>query len=448
MDGGRVKQVDGSLGTQPKALSAQINQERARIGLPAWENSTTPIRIKRPPTASGYDSEIRGFNRGMQINRACREICGQDLDCRRLFLIQALMHGFIQRGFSTGSDPNSPRYKLAIELLDANLSKLLLQMKQRWPSHGFEQVASVIADRDPFTHAKEGGQTERFEVTDARAFLKHWNDDRQKRGLALLPAEYGTLSAAEITRMLQYDSTNPFIHAFEDPAIGLKGVPGVELRHTEGFIGNSKANPKKERPMADKIGDPAKLESFSWQKLGDFCFGHMPRDWDYLDGLSPQAVQDQILGSSPGAKALLEPWPPSRESIQTTLRVLLKSQSNCADCSSGANSSVSPLLPGQIKSIEQVSSSLRPNASMTDKFNFYCARCHKTGPARELPLDNLSGLAKYGEGLVIDRLEGVIDDIMPPTRPRDIPRPSDETRKEMIEALRVIVRKNGNAAGK
>lgn len=452
MDGSRVQNFQGLLTTDTDDLSLKINEARKKLGLTPWEQVHPSIQVQAPPAASQYDISLRFFNRGMQISEICRHGCGTDLDCKKHLLLYAMMSSF-----KLGSN----NYDQAQQFKEDSLKHMTHLLKQRWPDHGYGQISSAIADRDPFIHADQGGQTEWLEVTDRDAFIQHFVEQRKQRGLAPLPHSITNLSAIELSQMIQYDDTNPFISFARDPAHMIVGVPGVVLRHEPGFSGKSPGNPKAERPIINRISDPSNL-GHGWGALGSFCFGHyFDRDYSYLNDYSPQEIKDLILNTqysqnavvallgnlglmgkkdpktAQAEKDLFEPWPPSRERIQNSLKTLLRSSTSAAQvtapgCVPDSNLAHS-IVPA---SVPQIVTTLPHNSNLQQKLEFYCARCHREGHAQKLPLSDLSALRKYKNGLVMDRMEGIKDNIMPPKKPANLPRPTDEDRREMIEELR------------
>lgn len=423
MDGPRI----GTQGTDSQAITNQINQARAQIGLPPWGQGTPGITAVREPTASVFDSSVRSFNLNMQINQACRETCSRDQECQKNALIYALETGVVARESAVGQNPNSDRAVRALTIQGDSLQRILSSLASHWPANRLSQISSVIADRDPSVHSSQGGQTEWVEISEASLFFNAIQAQRQHLGWPALPNELGQLSGHDLSRMLQYDSSNPFFTAFVDPAFALKDIAGVVFHHQDGFNGDSPGNPQVPRPLSNEIPSPAVIPNYAWQSISSFCFGHLPSDFSYLDPFSPDQIRDGVLGTSVEAQTLLLPWPPTREKIQATLTSLLSGSpkptpSQIPLPEPSASPSITPISPVPSRALE--------------RFQYFCSSCHAGGFAPPLPFEDLSSLKAYKNGRVIDRIQGVQGPIMPPLFPTDLPRPSNTVREEMVSALK------------
>ena len=384
---------------------------------------------------SSFDGSVRDANHLAQSYRACREMCGANVECRTQLIQDTFLH------------PS-----------EAEVTALQKSLEKNWPSDGFAYPSSVIPNRDPTDHPEQGGTATRIFVT---------NPDKLKkldRTIVTMTIGFGnpdgTSGSRKETGLANGDPNvpNSLAHIMEDAtAKGIRTAKGIEVTYDErsstvgaGFpIGGCTDCPnedgvvKFERfPATDgSLADPLvarpKVNGIPVNEAAKYaaaeafdCLGFTDSDRALLAGYSGDALHAVLLSSD--VQTLLKAWPVDRAALMIALLRGLGALQKAA-----CYVSLAPLpavLEAQLRKVESATRAATPaEKPKTYLMQKYCSKCHATDDIVRLPLENLQKLRGYVGDTGATVLKKLSTGRMPPRS--EFLQPTAEERTEMLRLL-------------
>jgi hypothetical protein len=337
------------------------------------------------------DNAVRHSAIELQKRKICRNLCGQDLECRKRLLTAAILSA-------------SERVSDLKNFKETFASYL----EKRWPRDGFAYPTSVLLNRDPMDYTELGGTTETYTYGKASDLAK--DTGMEEDSLYRFNSSIALLAKIKLSPTFIEDTS--FFGKFLSGISLVKKITGIK----------DEADPAFARPKLNGFYPESAFKDFVVDRIN--CFGLR---WQDFSELKTYEVNELVrIGlESPLISKLLSHWPPRREDIMFAVRTELGTQN-------------SAVITDQMTSIDV----LQPAAPIFEKpaslFIKYCSNCHSESDSISLPLDDIKGLKAYRfikNGInwsLIDRLKG-LPTVMPP--PGTDIQPTTQERRLMIEML-------------
>lgn len=410
----------------------------------------------------GMDGIIRTVAKHIQVNRIAREICENNVACRRFLLGLALI----------GNHPGMnelTRQKLNQQFYDL--------IKDAWPKDGFGYASSVLPDRHFRSEKIKNGITPLYLIANKKEFvlsLIDMNDTffKDSKGLWSYANSHPEFTIDEIIRVTHHEtdreilteiSKAKFLNYIEGLARGGERLflqfRGIKKIPIYGYLEDlapeienlTPADPRYLRPLVGEI--PPQYAAERVMKHLYSVFGFNQEIMQELTGVvSFDILYELAFQNTEWMNDLVASpvWPPSGNAVRKTIKDVLSNVLRVKKADQdleklGFKHYIDPSKIQEEEKEEVIPKETPDSKKFSDDnatkiLKSYCSSCHggqnpKSGI--ELPLDDPQALKKYRDDSgysVTDHLTGVAKP-MPPADSKPL---SEEERKAIIEWLRNI----------
>jgi mono/diheme cytochrome c family protein len=246
--------------------------------------------------AQAIDATVRAANDALVAVNACKNLCGDDLLCRKYFLAAAV----VKTPFF--SEPAAGIAGLSTELA----TEFNAKMKGKISEGAFGLPSSVLPDRDPLKNAAQGGTTS-----------VHLGGKPTFPGSTdLRGVDVGYSPKAALTSLT----------SDEDRAAGFKPVEELGLQRefkdyqTKTIVGlTAEALPTAPRPKVGGLSAEKPFEDL--MVAANACFGFSPEQLRMLQSLGAEELKKKIFANAKLDSLLQTNWPPERSKLLAALDV-------------------------------------------------------------------------------------------------------------------------------